>query len=152
MKTYNDMLTDKFEDLKSRSTLQLNQVEDQVTELQTQQLELANVIATLSTVTANLANRQQRFENFMFSFNRQLLEQQIITMRRSIKNRKLVLSLNARETQRSVDEYDSRKLILQALKTLKNISSLRNNTIYRNQITKGIIHNTENYRLIQQGC
>jgi len=152
MKTYNDMLTDKFEDLKSRSTLQLNQVEDQVTELQTQQLELANVIATLSTVTANLANRQQRFENFMFSFNRQLLEQQIITMRRSIKNRKLVLSLNARETQRSVDKYDSRKLILQALKTLKNISSLRNNTIYRNQITKGIIHNTENYRLIQQGC
>jgi len=33
------MLNDKFEDLKSGSTLQLNQVEDQVTELQTQQLE-----------------------------------------------------------------------------------------------------------------
>jgi len=29
------MLNDKFEDLKSGSTLQLNQVEDQVTELQT---------------------------------------------------------------------------------------------------------------------
>ena len=68
--------------------LQLNQVEDQVTELQTQQLEVANVIATLSRVTAKLANRQQRFENFMFSFNRQLLEQQIITTRRSIENRK----------------------------------------------------------------
>jgi len=32
IKTYNDMLNDKFEDFKSRSTLQLNQVEDQVTE------------------------------------------------------------------------------------------------------------------------
>jgi len=33
MKTYNDMSNDKFEDLKSQFTLQLNQVKDQVTEL-----------------------------------------------------------------------------------------------------------------------
>ena len=32
------MLNDKFKDLKNRSKLQLNQVKDQVTELQTQQL------------------------------------------------------------------------------------------------------------------
>jgi len=95
MKTYNDMVNDKLEDLESRFTLQLNQVEDQVTELQTQQLEQENAIATLSRVNANLANRQQRFENFMFSFNRQLLEQQIITTRRFIENRKLIMSQNA---------------------------------------------------------
>jgi len=53
--------------LKSQFTLQLDQVKEQVTELQTQQLELANVITTLSRVTAKLANSQQRFENFMFS-------------------------------------------------------------------------------------
>jgi len=93
MKTYNDMVNDKLEELESRFTLQLNQVEDQVTELQTQQL--ANAIATLSRVSANLANRQQRFENFMFSFNRQLLEQQIINTRRSIEKRKLIMSQNA---------------------------------------------------------
>ena len=45
MKTYNDMSNDKFEDLKSQFTLQLNQVKNQVTELQIQQLELANAIA-----------------------------------------------------------------------------------------------------------
>jgi len=95
MKTYNDMVNDKREDLEGRFTSQLNQVEDQVSELQTQQLELANTIATLSRVTANLANRQQRFENFIFSFNRKLLEQQIITTRRSIENIKLILSQNA---------------------------------------------------------
>jgi len=121
MKTYNDISNDKFEDLKSQFTLQLNQVKDQVTELQTQQLELATVIATLSRVTAKLGNRQQRFENFLFSFNRQLLEQQIITTRRSIENRKLILTQNARQTQRSTEEQNSRKLILQALKRLKNI-------------------------------
>jgi len=151
MKTYSDMVNDKLEDLEDRFTLQLNQVEDQVTELQIQQLELAKAIATLSRVTANLANRQQRFENFVLSFNRQLLEQQIITTKRSIENRKLILSQNAQETQRSIEEYNSRKLILQALKKLKNIPSLRNDTIYRNQIVEGIIHNTGIYQLIQQG-
>jgi len=65
MKTYNDMVNKKFEDLENRFTLQLNQVEDQVTELQVQQLELANAVATLSRIKANLANRQQRFENFV---------------------------------------------------------------------------------------
>ena len=54
MKTYNDMVNDKLEDLENRFTLHLNQVEDQVTELQAQQLELANAIATLSRVTDNL--------------------------------------------------------------------------------------------------
>ena len=92
MKTYNDMSNDKFEDLKSQFMLQLNQVEDQATDLQTQQLEQANVITTPSRVTAKSANRQQRIENFMFSFNRQLLEQQIIFTRRSIENRKVIMS------------------------------------------------------------
>jgi len=128
----------------------INQVEDQVAKVQEQEVELANAIATLSKVTANLANRQQRFENFMFSFNRHLLEQQIITTRQSIENRKVIMSHNARETQRSTEEYNSQKLILNALKTLKNIPYLRNDTIYRHQINKGIIHNTEIYRIIQQ--
>jgi len=98
-------------------------VGDQVTELQTQQLELANAIATLSRVTANLANKQQTLKNFMFSFIRQFLEQQIITTRRSIENRKLIFCQNAQETQRPIDEYNSRKLIFQALKTSKNTLS-----------------------------
>jgi len=87
----------------------------------------------------------------MFSFIRQLLEQQITTTRRSIEKRKSILCQNAQETQRSIDEYNSQKLILQAGNTSKNTPSLRNDTIYRNQIVEGFIHNTENYR-IQQGC
>jgi len=150
MKTYNDMVNKKLEDLENKFTLQLNQVEDQVTDLQIQQLELANAIATPSRVTANLANSQQRFENFVLAFNRQLLEQQIITTRRSIEKRKLILSQNAHATQLAIKEYNARKLILQALKKLKNIPSLRNDTIYRNQITEGIIYNTEIYRLTEQ--
>jgi len=142
-------LTKKLEDLESRFTLQLNQVEDQVTELQVQQLELTNAITTLSRITSNLANRQQRFETYILAFNRQLLQQQIVTTRRSIENRKLILSRNARETQLAIKECNSRKLILQALKKLKNIPSLRNDTVYRNQVESGIIYNTKIYRIIK---
>jgi len=74
MKTYKDMVNEKVENLETRFTSQLNHVEDQVSELQKQQLELTKTIATLAKATAKLANRQQRFENFAFSFNRQVLE------------------------------------------------------------------------------
>jgi len=68
------MINKKLEDLEDKFTLQLNQVEDQVSELQVQQIELVKAIATLSRVTANLANRQP-------------LQKQIVTTKRSIKNR-----------------------------------------------------------------
>ena len=74
MLSYNQMINKKLEDLEDKFTLQLNQVEDQVSELQVQQIELVKAIATLSRVTANLANRQP-------------LQKQIVTTKRSIKNR-----------------------------------------------------------------
>ena len=95
--------------------------------------------------------RQHRFETYILAFNEQLLKQQIVTTRRSIENRKLILSRNAYETQIALKEYNSRKLILQTLKTLKNIPSLKNDTIYRNQILNGVIQNTEIYKIIKQG-
>jgi len=149
--SYNRMINEKLEELESRFTLQFNQIENQVSELQTQQIELAKAIATLSRVAADLANRQHRFETYILAFNEQLLKQQIVTTRRSIENRKLILSQNAYETQIALKEYNSRKLILQTLKTLKNIPSLKNDTIYRNQILNGVIQNTEIYKIIKQG-
>jgi len=69
------------------------------------------------TIIQNLANRQQRFEKFVLSFNRRLLKQQIITTRRSIKNRKIILSRNTQATQLAIKKYNSRKLILQVQKS-----------------------------------
>ena len=135
MMSYNRMINKKLEELENKFTLQFNPIENQVSELQTQQIELAKAIATLSRVTADLANRQHKFETYILAFNEQLLkQQQIVTTRRSIENRKLILSQNAHETQRALKEYNSRKLILQTLKTLKNIPALKNGTIYRNRI------------------
>jgi len=50
-------------------------------------LELAKAIATPSRITANLANKQQRFETNILTFNRQPLQTQIVTTKRSIENR-----------------------------------------------------------------
>jgi len=61
MISYNRMMNKKLEELESKFTLQFNQIENQVSELQTQQIELAKAIATLARVTADLANRQHRF-------------------------------------------------------------------------------------------
>jgi len=149
MKTYNDRINDKLEKLETKFTSQLNQVEDQVSQLQKQQIELTKAIAQLSRITANIAIRQQRFETYVLAFNRQLLQRQIIIARRSIENRKLILSRNARVTQRAIQEYNSRKLILQTLKRLQTIPALRNDTVYQNQIQNGIIQNTEIYRIIK---
>jgi len=50
-------------------------------------VELAKAIATLSRKMANSANRQQRFENNILAFNKQPLQKQIVTTKRSIENR-----------------------------------------------------------------
>jgi len=121
LKSYNDIINDKLETLENKFTKQLNHEQDQIEKLQEQELKLANALATLARETSNLANRQQRFENFIFSFNQQLLEQKIITTRRSIEIRKLITSQNAYETQCDIEEYNPRKLILQALKKTKEI-------------------------------
>jgi len=67
-----------------------------------------------------------------------------------IENRRLALSINARDTQKEIEEYNIRKLILNTLKSLKSITNIRNDTIYSNRICKGILINTEIYRIINQ--
>jgi len=47
----------KLENLESKVILQLNQVEDRVSQLQAQKVELAKAIAILSQIMANLTNR-----------------------------------------------------------------------------------------------
>ena len=76
--------------MENKFTKQLNQIEKQIAKLQEQELKLANALVNLARITDNLANRQQRFENLMISCSQQLMEQQTITTRRSIEDRKLI--------------------------------------------------------------
>jgi len=47
-----------------------------------------------------------------FAVYQQLLDQQIANSRMIIENRQLALSITARDTQREIEEYNIRKLIL----------------------------------------
>jgi len=84
---------------------------------------LTKVIATLSRVTADLANRQHKFETYILAFNEQLLKQQIVTTRRSIKNRKLILSRNAHQTQIALKRIQCKKT---------NLANFKNSKRHRN--------------------
>jgi len=90
LKSYNDILNDKLQKVESKFTKQINHVENQITKLQEQELKLVNALVNLARITAKLANRQQRFENLVISYSQQLMEQKIITTRRSIEDRKLI--------------------------------------------------------------
>jgi len=67
-----------------------------------------------------------------------------------IESRRLASSINAGDTQREIEEYYVRKLILNTLKGLKTIPDLRNDTVYSNRIHRGILINTEVCRIINQ--
>ena len=113
-------------------------------------MQLTQAINHLAEITAHLAGKQEDFQNLQFAINQQLLERQIANSRMIIENRRLALSINARDTQREIEEYDVRKLILNTLKSLKSFPDIRNDTIYSNRIYRGILINTEVYRITNQ--
>ena len=85
------------------------------------ELQLTRVINRLAEITAHIGRKQENLQNLQFAADKQLLEQQIANTRMVIGNRKLALSINARDTQREIEEYNQRKLLLNTLKSLKNI-------------------------------
>jgi len=139
-----------LEDLQKDFTAQLNNIEDQIREINEKELQLTQSINRLAEITAHLASKQEDFQNLQFAVTRQLLEQQIANSRMIIENRRLALSINTRDTQREIEEYNVRKLILNTLKSLISIPDIRNDTIYSSRIRRGILINTEVYRIINQ--
>jgi len=106
----------------------LNTVEDQISKINKRELQLTRAINRLAEITAHIGRKQEDFQNLQFAVDKQLLEQQITNTRMVIENRKLA-SINARDTQREIEEYNLRKLILHTLKSLNSIPDLRNDTV-----------------------
>jgi len=74
MTSYNRIINEKLEKLESRFTLQFNQIENQVSEHQTQQIELTKAITTLSRVTTDLANKQHKFATYILPSNERIIK------------------------------------------------------------------------------
>jgi len=69
-------------------------------------LQLTQAINHLAEITAHLASEQEDFQNLQFAINQQLLERQIANSRMIIENRRLAVSINARDTLREIEEYN----------------------------------------------
>ena len=72
--TYNKRINKQLDEIESRFTHRFNQIQSQVSELQKQQIEVTKAVATLSSVTTDLANRQYKFETYILAFNKPLLK------------------------------------------------------------------------------
>jgi len=150
LRRFSDEINERLENIKKDFTGQLNTVEKQISEINERELQLTQAINRLAEITAHIGRNQEDFQNLQFAVDKQLLEQQIANTRMMIENRKLALSINARDTQREIEEYNLRKLILNTLKILKSIPDVSNDTIYSNRIRGGILITTEIYRIINQ--
>jgi len=150
LRRFSDEINERIESIKKDFTGQLNIVEDRISEINERELQLTRAINRLAEITAHIGRKQEDFQNLQFAVDKQLLEQQISNTRMVIENRKLALSINARDTQREIEEYNLRKPTLNTLKSLKSIPDLRKDTIYSNRIRRGILINTEIYRIINQ--
>jgi len=84
----------------------LNTVEKQISEINERELQLTQAINHLAEITSHVGRKQEDFQNLQFAVDKQLLEQQIANTRMMIENRKLALSINARDTQREIEEYN----------------------------------------------
>ena len=150
LRRFSDEINERLENIKKDYTGQLNTVEDQISEINERELQLTQAINGLAEITTHIGRKLEDFQNLQFAVDKQLLEQQIANTRMMIENRKLALSINARDTQRETEEYNIQKLILNTLKSLKSIPDVSNDTIYSNRIRGGILITTEIYRIINQ--
>jgi len=98
---------DRLEGLQKDFTSQLNTIEDQVQEINEKGLQLTRAVNRLAEIISHIASKQDDFQNLQFAVNRELLEQQIANSRMIIENRKIALSINAIDTQREIEEYNT---------------------------------------------
>jgi len=150
LRRFSDEANGRLEQLQKDFTKQLNTIEDQVRDINEEKLQLPQSLNRLAEITAHLASKQEDFQNLQLSADQQLLQQQISNPRMIIENRRLASSINAGDTQREIEEYYVRKLILNTLKGLKTIPDLRNDTVYSNRIHRVILINTDVCRTINQ--
>jgi len=150
LRRFSDEINERIENVKKDFSGQFNTVEEQISEINERELQLTQAINHLVEITAHLGQKQEDFHNLQFAEDKQLLEQQIANTKLMIENRKLALSIDARDTQREIEEYNLQKLVLNNLKNQINIPDLRKDTIYSNQIRRGILINTEIYSIINQ--
>jgi len=120
-------------------------IEGQLDGIHRGQLQLQHEVTVLAQFTTSLAHRESEFEREQLAIDRQLIEGQINLARATIENRRLALAAGKASAQAAIINHHLHRRIIQLMAHLETIKELKNNTIYRNTLHKGLIECQELY-------
>jgi len=142
---YQALMNQKLGALTQKMNDGFNQIEGQLDGIHRGQLQLQHEVTVLAQFTTTLAHRESDFERTQLAIDRQLIEGQINLARVTIENRQLALAAGKASAQAAIINYHLHKRIMQLMAHLEPIEGLKNNTVYRNTLHKGLIECEELY-------
>jgi len=142
---YQALMNQKLGALTQKMNDGFNKIEGQLDGIHRGQLQLQHEVTVLAQFTTSLAHRESDFEREQLAIDRQLIEAQISLARATIENRQLALAAGKASAQAAIINYHLHKRIMQLMAHLEPIEGLKNNTVYRNTLHKGLIECEELY-------
>jgi len=142
---YQALMNQKLGALTQKMNDGFNQIEGQLDGIHRGQLQLQHEVTVLAQFTTSLAHRENQFERTQLSIDRQLIEGQIELARVTIENRQLALAAGKASAQAAIINYHLHKRVMQLMAHLEPLKGLKNNTVYRNTLHKGLIECEELY-------
>jgi len=142
---YQALMNQKLGALTQKMNEGFNRIEGQLDGIHRGQLQLQHEVTVLAQFTTSLAHRESEFEREQLAIDRQLIEGQINLARATIENRRLALAAGKASAQAAIINHHLHRRIIQLMAHLETIKELKNNTIYRNTLHKGLIECQELY-------
>jgi len=142
---YQALMNQKLGALTQKMNDGFNRIEGQLDGIHRGQLQLQHEVTVLAQFTTSLAHRESDFEREQIAIDEQLIEAQIALARATIENRRLALAAGKAGAQAAIINYHLHKRIMQLMAHLEPIKELKNNTVYRNTLHRGLIEARELY-------
>ena len=145
MDKYNEILNRRLGGLTQEMNDGFNHIEGQIIEVHDQQMKLQHELSLLARYTVDLAGRESAFENQQIAIDRQLIQGQVDNARAILENKQLALHAGQASAQAAILNYHLHKRLILLLEHLNAVPGLKNSTIYRHDIRKGLIESQELY-------
>ena len=139
MDKYNDILNKRLGALANEMNAGFNRVEKQIADIRENEAKLQHEVALMARYTSFLAGREINFETQQYAFDKEILQQATDNSRAILQNRQSALAAGKKQEQQAIIDYHLLKRVLMLLEELNPVPGLENNTIYRNEITRGLV-------------
>jgi len=145
MDKYNEILNKRLGALSEEMNRGLGNLAHRIDQVREQQIQMQHELSLLARYTSDLAGRESDFEHQQVALNKQLIEAMVRNSRGIMENRQLALHAGEATAQAAIMNYHLHRRMIALLEHLEPIPGLKNNTIYKNRIKKGLIATTSLY-------